>query len=55
MSISTISHIIYLVTMFFSGLIMGDIGLSFKSWKYWAILVCFITVYCCGYIAGGCQ
>lgn len=55
MSISIIARIIYLVAMFVSGFIIGSMGGTFKDWRYWAMVGCLITVYCCGYIGGGCQ
>ena len=49
----TIAYIIYILTMAFSGFVMGYSGLHFKTWRYWIMVLCLITAYICGYIRGG--
>ena len=48
-----IAYVIYILAMAVSGGVMGLSGFSFKTWQYWAMLVCLLIVYTCGYIRGG--
>ena len=54
MGVKYFAYFIYLILLFINGLIMSNIGLSFKSWQYWVIVVSFVAIYSCGYIRGGC-
>ena len=53
MNVKTFSYIIYLILLFINGFILADVGLTFRNWQYWVIVVSFVAVHLCGYVRGG--
>jgi hypothetical protein len=50
--VKTIAYIAYLIIIFASSIITGTANLGMRNWQSWAILLCLIGCYICGYVGG---